>query len=428
MAAAQEVSLWAQDHPDASLADHEQAVLMTVRAVLPQLLEATLRVSTRSVDGTVAPPRLPCPGCRQRTRVHSWRPRQVQTICGEVNLPRPWYVCRPCRHGWSPTDAVWEIAPHQRLSAGFEAYLVRLGATTSFRDAAGLLDFLTGWSVAPETVRAHTEAVGNALEEREHEAAVQVQRTREPAAPLEAAPGALVVETDGVMVRYRDGWHEAKLGVVGGQVAGEMRAISYVAAREGPEQFGPRLLAEAARRGALTIVGWEDQRSEIAALRPVTVIGDGAPWIWNLAADHFATRQEIVDFYHASQHLWTAARSAFGQTSPATTAWAQTQVHTLSHNGVAPILTALAALTPPDPSAAEVLRHERAYFRKNAARMDYPTFRAQGLPLGSGAVESSGKHLVQQRMKRPGARWSESGAQALLTLRSHLLSERSLAA
>ena len=255
-----------------------------------------------------------------------------------------------------------------------------------------------------------------------------MQRTRESAAPLETAPGALVVETDGVMVRYRDGWHEAKLGVVGGQVAGDLRAISYVAAREGPEQFGPRLLAEAARRGALAIVGWEDQRREIAALRPVTVIGDGAPWIWNVAADHFATRQEIVDFYHASEHLWTAARCVFGTLSPTTTAWAQTHLHRLSHDGPAPVLTALASLTPPDSSAAESLRQERAYVRKNASRMEYPTYRAQGLPLGSGAVESSGKHLVQQRMKRPGARWSEPGAQALLTLRSYLLSDRSLTA
>ncbi|MDO8673215.1 MAG: ISKra4 family transposase, partial [Dehalococcoidia bacterium] len=76
---------------------------------------------------------------------------------------------------------------------------------------------------------------------------------------------------------------------------------------------------------------------------------------------------------------------------------------------------------------AETLRQQREYFQKNALRMDYPAFRARGLPIGSGAVESSAKNLVQQRMKRPGSRWSENGAQAVLNVRARLLSQLPLA-
>lgn len=245
---------------------------------------------------------------------------------------------------------------------------------------------------------------------------------------MEEAPGTLVVETDGVMVRYRDGWHEVKLGVVGGQVDGTLRAPSYVAAREGPEHFGPRLLAEAARRGALTVVGWEDARRDIARLRTVAVLGDGAVWIWNLAAEHFGTRVEIVDFYHATEHLWTLARALFGADTPEAATWAHTQITDLWEHGASALLPTLATLVASSDPGAEVLRRERGYFRANAPRMDYPSFRAQGLPCGSGAVEAAAKHLVQQRMKRPGSRWSEAGAKAILTLRSHLLSDCCLAA
>src|SRR6266536_2773840 len=141
---------------------------------------------------------------------------------------------------------------------------------------------------------------------------------------------------------------------------------SYVASRTSAAEFGPVLLAEAARRGGLEIVRWQqppgtDPRLAVvgpaeAVLRSVVVLGDGARWIWDL----------------------------------------------------------------------DVLRVERGYFTTNAARMDYPTFRARGLPIGSGAVESAARHVVQVRMKRPGMRWSRNGGEALLALCAYRASNRPL--
>jgi len=427
-AVASNLTTWAWSHPDTALATIEQTVLEEMRAALPVLLAAVVTLTTGSLGGHHAPPALPCPRCGGRVRVHSWRSRQVQTTCGRLEVERPWYTCRSCQHGWSPTDQTLDLAARQHLSSGVRAQVVRLGATTTFRDAADLLALLTGTRVAPETVRAHTETAGAAGEAQAQESIVQVQRTRTPAEPVAEAPGTLVVETDGVMVRYRDGWHEVKLGVVGGQVDGRLRALSYVAAREGPAAFGPRLLAEAARRGALTVVGWEDARRDIARLRLVTVVGDGAVWIWHLADDHFGTRVEIVDFYHATEHLWTLARALFGAETPEAATWAQARIGDLWEHGAQRILPVLATLVADTDQTAEVLRQERGYFQTNQHRMDYPAFRTHGLPCGSGAVEAAAKHLVQQRMKRPGARWSEEGAKAVLTLRSHLLSDRPLVA
>jgi hypothetical protein len=427
MTLAAELQAISQRQRDASLADHEAAVLAAVRGALPALLTAVVEAATSTLDPGVATVRQRCPHCGGRVRVDSWRPRQVRTVCGPITLRRPWYTCRPCGHGFSPVDATLALPPRARLSDALTGWLVRLGATTTFREAAAVLADLTGLDVAADTIRAQSTRCGTLLAAAQDAAVAQVQATREAAETVEPAPGTLVVETDGVMVRYQDGWHEVKVGLVGGVQAGPLVAPSYVAAREEAEHFGPRLLAEAARRGALEVVDWEGPLGgrNLAVLRPVHLVADGAPWIWNLAEDHFGRRTEVVDFYHASEHLWEAARALHGADTPEATAWAHARLHELYKHGVAPVRTALAAARAPIPTAAETLRRERGYFATNAARMDYPAIRRQGLPIGSGAVESSAKHVIQQRMKRAGQRWSDHGGAAMLALRACTASGRS---
>jgi hypothetical protein len=439
------LSALATTHRDASLATLEQAVLAAVRAVLPGLLTEVLQGNARALQEPQAHWSQPCPHCGRRTRVHSWRSRTVQTVCGPITWERPWYVCRhgrPCGHGFSPADVSLELAPRSRLSAGLRTWLLELGAHTCFREAARLLEQLTGLAVSAETIRQRTEAVGMELEAAALAASSAVQRTQEPAAALDVAPGQLLVETDGVMLRYLDGWHEVKLALVAGLVDRQLCAPSYLAVRASAEQFGPRLLAEAARRGALEEIGWQGPvtRRGLAILPEVVVVGDGARWIWDLAGEHFGTRTEIVDFYHACEHLWTVAKALHpnhgeaarpGEAAgpgEAASAWAQARIHELAAQGAAPVRAALGKARAPEPAAAALLQRERGYFRTNAVRMAYPAFRERGLPIGSGAIESAAKHLVQLRMKRPGARWSETGAQGVLNVRCHLRSGLPLAA
>jgi hypothetical protein len=315
------------------------------------------------------------------------------------------------------------------MSAGFQGWLARLGASTTFRDGQAVLAELTGLEVGAETVRQHTARVGARLEDEQQTQIAQVAPTQDAAAAVDTAPGLLVVETDGVMVRYQDGWHEVKVGLVGGHMNGHTEALSYVAAREAAAAFGPRLLTEAARRGALEVVGWDGPLTGkgLARLRPVVVLGDGAHWIWELAADHFGERTEIVDFYHASEHVWTVANTVYGQGTAQAKVWAQARRSELYEQGAEPVLTALRQMHPAGEDVSALVRRELGYFRSNQERMAYPQFRAQGLPIGSGAVESAAKHVVQLRMKRPGARWSEAGAQRVLSVRTRLSSDRPLA-
>jgi hypothetical protein len=159
----------------------------------------------------------------------------------------------------------------------------------------------------------------------------------------------------------------------------------------------------------------------------VVVLGDGAKWIWEHVATLFGNeRTEIVDWFHATEHLWTAAKALYGEDTPETKAWATTALDHLWTDGPTPVLEWFDATQPGTADATAILKRERGYFSGNSHRMQYPTFRDRHLPIGSGAVEASAKHLVQHRLKRTGRRWSELGARAILDLRCHLLSGRSL--
>jgi hypothetical protein len=362
----------------------------------------------------------------------------VNSRCGTVRIARVRLSCRGCGHSWLPLHSVLGLAAKQRTSHGLQHWEALLGGLTTFAEAAQLLATLAGVEVGIETLRTHAEATGTELEGEQRAAMAQVQATQEPPAPY--APVAdsqtLVIETDGVMARYRDrhldgtliegDWHEIKLGLVGAWQAGELVDVSYVAARETATSFAPRLGTEAARRGALDIVGWRglngDGGGEEAMLRRVVILGDGAKWIWEHVATTFGSeRVEILDWYHCCQHLWAVANAVHGADTPQAALWVDHAKEVIWQDAPAALLRLLAGCRATTEAAAKTLETERGYFRINAQRMRYYSYRDQGLPVGSGAVESAAKHLVQQRMKRAGMRWSELGARAILHLRCALL-------
>jgi len=424
---AEELAAWCVEGRDTTLAVHEQAVLERVRRALPRLLGAVGAVTTSGLHPRLGRARAACPGCGRKAKPHQARARQVSTRCGTLALTRPWYHCGGCGHGWSVVETTLGVADRVRLSAGLRAWAVRLGTATDFREAAELLAELTGLELGAETLRRQTEQAGTALRAAEDAAAARVERTRAAAEPVEAAPGLLLVEADGTLVRYLDGWHEVKVGLVAGWEHGAVVAPSHVAAREPAARFGGRLLTEAARRGALEIDHWEGEVTGrgLAVLREAAMLGDGAAWIWNLADEHLDRRVEVVDLWHAAQHLHAVATALYGEGERAA-AWARARRGALLAQGAEAVLAALRRVQAPTPEAAEVLRVERGYFTKNADRMQYPQYRLDGLPIGSGAIESAADHLVQQRMKRAGMRWSDAGGDALLALRARLRSDRPL--
>jgi len=422
---------WAEDQPLSNFDAREDHVLNVGRALL-----ATWLGQLAGAAGLRTPA---CPECGvhslnavQRRR----KPRTVNSRCGAVHIPRVRLTCRGCGHSWLPLQSALGLGAKQRTSGGLQHWEALLGGLTIFAEAAQLLETLAGVQVGTETLRTHAEAAGTELEGEQRAAIAHVQATQEAPAGYAPVAETLLVEADGVMARYRDRpldgtlikgeWHEIKLGLVGGWQDGQLGSPSYVAARETATSFAPRLGTEATRRGALDIVGWRglgsDGGGQEAVLRRVLIIGDGAKWIWeHVAATFGSERVEILDWFHCCQHLWAVGAAVHGADTPETAAWVDHAKGLVWEHGPQPLLDLLATLQAPTEEGRKVLNTERGYFRSNANRMDYPIYREQGFPIGSGAVESAAKHLVQQRMKRAGMRWSELGARAILHLRCALL-------
>jgi hypothetical protein len=233
------------------------------------------------------------------------------------------------------------------------------------------------------------------------------------------------VSMDGASMYIRtEGWKDVKIGVIfevavsptqdkkSGEVIDLAHAVnnSYVAHLGGPEVLGEMTWAEARRRN------WEQAHDTV-------VIGDGAPWIWHQAALHFGASQQVVDWYHAKQHLVDAARLLKPEGTTAFLRWLNSRKTLLYQGHAEKIALQLEKAAAKVPAQADALLSAAGYFRNNQRRMIYIELREQELPIGSGRVESGAKQF-KARFSGPGMRWSRSGAQNLLPLRAAVLSAR----
>ena len=227
--------------------------------------------------------------------------------------------------------------------------------------------------------------------------------------------GPCYVGIDGGMIFVEGRWQEVKLGclyqardrVELSASRTELIARQVVAVRGEPAALAARLWPRARAAGI-------DERAA------VVVIGDGAPWIWNLAAEQFPHRVEILDWYHAKEHVSATARILYGEGTERATQWRTEQLDRLWNDRVEEVIAALRFLgahqrTVVKRKAVEDLQR---YLTTNRQRMRYRSFREAGYQIGSGAAESAIGHVVQQRMKRSGMRWEAPGADAMLALRS----------
>jgi len=160
---------------------------------------------------------------------------------------------------------------------------------------------------------------------------------------------------------------------------------------------------------------WEAQRAGLGRAKETLVLGDGIPWIWNLAGDRWPQAGQLLDFYHGSEHVWSAGRACFGDQEPETERWVEQRLHQLRHGQEQTALKKIAKLKGPRGQRGRMLRKERNYFAEHANRMNYKEIADRGWPIGSGAVESACRQS-QCRFKRPGQFWTERGLRHLCAL------------
>jgi len=286
---------------------------------------------------------------------------------------------------------------------------------------------LAGLDVTAKSVERTAESIGTdiaAREQREIRRAVQLDL---PVIVGEPIP-ILYVQMDGtgvpVVKKETEGrkgktegqsahTREAKLGCVFTQTKWDKEGFpirdpdstTYVGAIETAEEFGRRLYVEAWNRG------WSCAANKV-------VIGDGAEWIRNLVEIHFPGAIQIVDLYHARQHLWEVARALYPNDAVQQHAWMKVHQKRLLDKGkIEKLVTALRSLRHTKPEVVEKIRAEAEYFEKNAERMRYPKFRRQHLFIGSGVIEAGCKTVIGARLKQSGMFWTVRGANSIIALR-----------
>ena len=386
----------------------EATVRAGVLAIGARLLEAGVAAGGTGNAG----PRLLCP-CGGEAGGEGYRTKQVQTVVGWITIRRAYYTCPACGHGHCPLDAALGLA-RDSLSPGVRRWAGRFGALLPFAEAARTLADPGGVQVSASTVRTVTEAIGA---RREQTLAAEIAVAWEHGLPaVTGVPSErLYVAMDGVRILGADGaGREVKVGVVmpvRRTPRGERREpASYAAGLEPAEAFGRRLALEAHRRGV-------EGTSQIA------VLGDGAAWIWALAAEHFPHATQILDWFHASERIWALGRALYGPETEQTASWVAQQVGRLAQGHAATLAAEWQAL--PCHGETAVVRDEQVtYFTNQAERMAYDRYRAAGWDIGSGIVESACKHLIATREKGPGMRWSEAGAHTVAAVRVLLANDQ----
>jgi hypothetical protein len=332
------------------------------------------------------------------------------------------------RAGFFPLDEQLEVGDRV-WSEGVEREAVWLsGVVASFELAAEILRRVGRVDISRSSIWRSSQVVGEkfqTLEQTARQRATALPEQWEPPSRTVVADQRMGVALDGALINIRqEGWKEVKIGTVfeiavsptsdphTGEVMELAHAVhnSYVAHLGGPEVVGEMTWTEARRRG------WEQAQDS-------QIIGDGAVWIWNLAALHFGTSHQVVDWYHAKQHLTQAAHLLKAEGTPACTRWLNRRTTLLYQGQAERIAQELDKAARKTPAQAADLAREATFFRHNHLRMNYLELREEAWPIGSGMVESAAKQF-KARFCGPGMRWSRPGAQHLLPIRAAVLSHR----
>jgi len=368
--------------------------------------------------------RVPC-GHGHEAEFAGYRDKDIDTVLGPVTLNRAWCHCQQCGHGLAPRDAGLG-ASGASMSPGLAAMNDKAAAAVPFARAAGLLEDLAGVRLTVKRVERSAEASGAARAAADRDRAALITARKLVPLPPSPLPDKLYacIDGTGVPVTAREAAGRAGKGADGrartrevklavfftqdkldkdGYPVRDRASASVIATFEPAATFGNLVKAEGIRRGADHV-------------RQLTVLGDGAAWIWGIATDKFPEATQVVDLYHAREHLHALTRSLEFLLGDHKDDWLAARLDDLDHGDIDGIEAAVRKY-PLEGVRKDETDKELGYFLTNAPRMRYKWFRSRGLFVGSGVVEASCKPIVAQRLTNSGMRWTVAGADAIIALR-----------
>jgi hypothetical protein len=361
-----------------------------------------------------------CPRCHQDARFVEYRDKKFVSLLGDLRLQRGYYHCRHCHAGHFPWDDTLRLSP-QGLTPAAQEVTALAGIQESFGKAAGrTLRKLAGIRLSESTVQRTTETSGKRLADRQQAGVLLGQppawKWNRDAAGRTCAY--VSIDATGILMQGPDGakadGRMVNVGMVFNPQPREADAealsqpcdgVRYLAGLYTLEELGTQLRRQAAQ------VGMEAAEQWIA----LSDAGNGLEHFFDV---NFPRAVKILDFRHASEHLTTLAKGLRPGAAGAKllSAWC----HTLKHAGGARLLTILERLDRGKMTSVVQAEHAEVltYFGNHVHRMDYPTYLRNGWQIGSGAIESGCKTVVNQRLCLGGMRWGEDGSDSVAHLRA----------
>lgn len=402
-------------------------------AVLAAGAKALGSILERIGSGRMTHPPRCC--CGERMQSHGLRVKQLLTILGSVCFRRSMFVCPACAATRYPGDELLDVVGTTR-SPGLRRMLARAGSESTFQRSAEDLKLYADIEVNAKDVERVAEQAGAHvqlwLEQQqrdvlEHNASNTSDSTDEPIPIFYVScdgTGVPVVAAERIGRRGKqpDGsarTREVKLGCVftqtttndDGFAVRDPASTSFIGAIQTADVFGWTLYAEALRRG-------------LSRAQRLVILADGAEWIWNLAELHFPGAIQIIDLYHAREHLAELSRLLFVDDERSRKLHRMRWWSWLDEGRVEDIISDATPKLPADPNQLDGAKKEIAYLLNHKHRMRYHNYRAAGLFVGSGVIEAGCGTLVGQRLKRSGMEWSVRGANAIIALRTVTASGR----
>lgn len=396
----------------------------TTRQLLQEIGGQAVKMAVALSQPKYVEPTVLC-GCGNEAKYVRRRKARLYTILGQITVKRAYYVCGGCHKGQSPLDKQLGLRPNA-LSAELARLVALTGVQIPFQKGSELFKKLTLVSVSDQTMSKASRQMGKRVVQQETYFKQQAidpdylrQQRQESRPPLRLYGAIDAAKVNIRAAKKEHGWRDLKLGAwfeARGQPPttpdGEWRIaaekIDYFADIGPAADFSPLVWATAVQR-----------RAHLA--RELIILGDGADWIWNIVAENFPDAIQILDWFHASEHLMPVAQAVFTDEAQQTQ-WVS-EMRQLMWDGETDVLIAtcrsLAAAHPHD-----VIRKAANYFDTHKSRMRYAHFRSQGFQIGSGTIESAAKQIGLMRMKVPGAMWREENAVLVAKARASFLSQR----
>ena len=357
------------------------------------------------------------------------RTKQITSLLGDGRVTRNYYECEKCHSHAIPKDRILGIE-NTSFTPGVVYATSKLAGCDSFRSSSEGLKELCGIDVTSKETERIAGTVGEKVEAVNRQKIEQVFSNTKTPGP-EATIPTMYLEFDGTGVpmtkrelqgrqgKQEDGTsrtREAKLGCIftqtdtdeKGNPVRDSDSTTYFGAIETAAEFGMRLYSEATHRG-------------VHNAEKVVIIGDGAKWIWNLAAEHFPDAIEIIDLYHAKEHVYNLIKQLVSD-DKLRYHYKKKWFALLEKGDIDSLVAEFSALGANTKEQQDSIDRETGYFTENATRMQYASFKKQHLFVGSGVIEAGCKNVIGKRLKQSGMRWSLRGANAMIALRCSILS------